>query len=417
MRSSATESDIRSEVAAWLRANWDPERSLQEWREVLAQSGWAVPSWPEQWYGKGLPSWADRVVSREIRRAEAVGVPMGSGMSLAAPTILAHGSEELKSRILWPTITGEVTWCQLFSEPGAGSDLAGLATTAVLDGDGWIVNGQKVWNTSAHHADYAMLLARTDWNVSKHLGISYFVLPMRQPEVEVRPILQMNGHSSFNEVFITEAHIPAANLVGAPGEGWRAARTTLMHERSFASVRPENRVDARGRTRREAGAEAEDYFKTYIWYPQRAGRPELTLPRAQANATAADPIGRQEMMKLHSSVLVSEWTEQRAIAARRLGRPPGPEGSLGKLARSEVARRSSHVHAMISGAAAMLAEATAHHDETIREVLVSTPAQSIAGGTDEIQRNIIGEKILGLPREPAADVDVSFREVRRSPAV
>ena len=171
-------------------------------------------------------------------------------MSLAAPTIVTHGSDELRSRILRPTITGEVTWTQLFSEPGAGSDLAGLSTTAVRDGDDWIVNGQKVWNTSAHHADYGMLLARTDWDVPKHQGISYFVLPMKQPGVEVRPILQMNRHSSFNEVFLTDARIPAANLVGDLGDGWRVARTTLMHERTFATLRRPSFADGAQRSDR-----------------------------------------------------------------------------------------------------------------------------------------------------------------------
>ncbi len=202
-------------------------------------------------------------------------------MSLAAPTIVTHGSDELRARILRPTITGEVTWTQLFSEPGAGSDLAGLSTTAVRDGDDWIVNGQKVWNTSAHHADYGMLLARTDWDVPKHQGISYFVLPMQQPGVEVRPILQMNRHSSFNEVFLTDARIPATNLVGDLGDGWRVARTTLMHERTFATLRRPSFADgARGRTIEEAAAEAADHFATYAWYPQRAGRADLVVERA-----------------------------------------------------------------------------------------------------------------------------------------
>ena len=224
-----SEADVRSDVRDWIGANWDPDRSLLAWRRLLAESGWAVPSWPTRWHGRGLPGWADRVVSEELRAAGAVGTPLGSGMSLAAPTVLEHGPDELRDRILWPTITGEVTWCQLFSEPGAGSDLAGLTTTAARDGDDFVVNGQKVWNTSAHHADFGMLVARTDWDVPKHAGISYFVLPMRQPGVEVRPILQMNRHSSFNEVFLTDARIPATNLVGAEGDGWRIARTTLMH--------------------------------------------------------------------------------------------------------------------------------------------------------------------------------------------
>jgi alkylation response protein AidB-like acyl-CoA dehydrogenase len=404
---------VRHDVGDWLATSWNPDRALVEWRAALVDSGWAVPSWPREWYGRGLPSWADTVVSDELRRAGAVGTPLGAGMSLAAPTILTHGNDELRRRILRPTIAGEVTWTQLFSEPGAGSDLAGLSTTAVRDGDDWIVNGQKVWNTSAHHADYAMLLARTDWGVPKHEGISYFVLPMDQPGVEVRPILQMNRHQSFNEVFLTDARIPAANLVGDVGDGWRVARTTLMHERTFATLRRPSFPTNGGRTVEEAAAEAAEYFETYAWYPQRAGRADLVIDRARRFGRADDRVVRQEIARLVSFQRCSEWTAQRAHAARALGRPPGPEGSLGKLAASEVARRSADTHALIAGAAAMVRDGGDDDDAVVAEVLVSTPAQSIAGGTDEIQHNIIGENILGLPREPAADRGIPFSEVLR----
>ena len=387
-----------------------------EWRRLLADSGWAVPSWPLAWHGRGLPAWADKLVADEIRRVGAVGTPLGAGMSLAAPTIVTHGSDELRARILRPTITGEVTWTQLFSEPGAGSDLAGLSTTAVRDGDDWIVNGQKVWNTSAHHADYGMLLARTDWDVPKHQGISYFVLPMRQSGVEVRPILQMNRHSSFNEVFLTDARIPATNLVGDLGDGWRVARTTLMHERTFATLRRPSFADgARGRTIEEAAAEAADHFANLrvVSAAGRACRPRRRAGTCDFRRTD-DPMVRQAIAELVSFQRANEWTAERARAARALGRAPGPEGSLGKLAASGVARRSARVHSRIAGAASMLTTGADELEAVIAEVLVSTPAQSIAGGTDEIQHNIIGENILGLPREPNADRDVAFRDVPRS---
>jgi len=408
-----TDDDVRAELREWLGQAWDPDRSLVEWREVLVDSGWAVPSWPSRWHGRGLPAWADKLAAEEIRQAGAVGPPLGAGTSLAAPTLLAHADDELNERILRPTLTGEVTWCQLFSEPGAGSDLAGLSTTAVRDGDDWVVNGQKVWTTSAHHADLGMLVARTDWDVPKHHGISYFVLPMRQDGVQVRPIVQMNRHCSFNEVFLTDARVPAANLVGRLGDGWRAARTTLMHERTFATMRRQP-LQGSGRALAEAQAEAEEYFKTYEWYPQRAGRSDLVISRARQHGVDRDPIVRQEIAELLSLVRASEWTAARARAARELGRPPGPEGSLGKLAASEVARRSARVHSLISGASALLTTGPDGSDAVIAEVLVSTPAKSIAGGTDEIQRNIIGENILGLPREPAVDRDVAFRETHRA---
>jgi alkylation response protein AidB-like acyl-CoA dehydrogenase len=412
-----TEESVRHEVRSFLAEQWDPELGLLEWRTRLVDAGWAVPSWPVHRLGRGLPAWADPVVADEVRAAGAVGLPLGSGTSLAAPTLLEHGSDELLGRVLRPTLTGELTWCQLFSEPGAGSDLAGLATTAVLDGDEWVLDGQKVWNTSAHHADCAIVLARTSWDVPKHQGITYFVLPMHQPGVDVRPIEQMNRHASFNEVFLTGARLPVGNVVGGLGDGWRVARTTLHHERSFATMR-RPRFDTAGgppgRSVREAMAEADEHFRTYVWYPQRAGRADLVVDRARSLGVAGDPMVRQEIARLLSFVRANEWTAARARAARELGRAPGPEGSLGKLAASEVARQAAWVHALVAGAQAMLTTGDDPLDAIVAEVLVSTPAQSIAGGTDEIQRSIVGDNILGLPREPAADAGVAFRDVVRA---
>ncbi|MFM9083873.1 MAG: acyl-CoA dehydrogenase family protein, partial [Actinomycetota bacterium] len=210
------ESRLRRDVRALVARSWDPNLSLREWRTILVDSGWAMPSWPEQWHGRGLPAWADGIVRDELRTCGAVwSVPSG----LAGPTILEQGPDDVRERFLRPLLTGEEVWCQLFSEPSAGSDLAGLTSTAVLDGDEWVVNGQKVWNTSAHHADFGMLLARTDWDAPKHEGITYFALPMHQPGVEVRPLRQMNFHSSFNEVFMTDARIPREWVVGSPNRG------------------------------------------------------------------------------------------------------------------------------------------------------------------------------------------------------
>ena len=404
MTTPITDHQVRTELREWLAGAWDPDLSLLQWRERLVASGWAVPSWPVRWHGRGLPAWCERTVADELRIAGAVGPPVGSGMTLAAPTLLEHGGDELNERLLRPTLTGELHWCQLFSEPGAGSDLASLSATAVRDGDEWVINGQKVWNTSAHHADVAIFLARTDRESPKHNGISYFVLPMRQHGIEVRPIVQMNRHASFSEVFLTDARIPANNIVGAEGDGWRIARATLAHERTFATLRPPVYATDRGPQRRaivEAEAEAAEHFKTYVWYPQRAGRADLVIDQARSRGVNSDPVVRQEITRLVSFMRANEWTAARARDMRALGRPPGPEGSIGKLAASEVARRSSRLHSLIAGAAGMLTNGPNPTDAIIAEVLVSTPAQSIAGGTDEIQRNIIGENMLGLPREPS----------------
>ncbi|MDH4365071.1 MAG: acyl-CoA dehydrogenase family protein [Acidimicrobiia bacterium] len=413
MADTATQAAIRREVRAWLDANWDPDRPLAEWRPLLADSGWGCPTWPVEWYGKGLSNTDAAVVTEEMRRAGAVGVAAGGGMSLAAATILAHGSDEVKAAHLRPIITGEHRWCQLFSEPGSGSDLAGLTTRAVLDGEEWIVNGQKVWNTGAHKAHYGMLLARTNWDVPKHRGITFFVLGMRQPGVEVRPLRQMNGHASFNEVFLTDARVPASAVVGEPELGWAVAITTLMHERHLTAPRGRGpRSAPEGRTRIEAAEEAAAYNATYSWYPQRAGRADLVTPRAEATGRIADPLVRQDMAALTAFRRATRWTAERARAARAAGRQPGPEGSLGKLSSSVVARRCNALHTAIAGAEGMLTGPDTAAGGMIAEVLISTPAQSIAGGTDEIQKNILGERMLGLPKEPSVDNDVPFHEVR-----
>ncbi len=408
------EDDVRTEVLEWFEEAWDPELSLVEWRSLLVDAGWAVPSWSADWFGRGLPAWSHQVAHSVIRHAGGVAVPLGGGMALAAPTMYEHGSDELKRRLLRPTITGELTWCQLFSEPGAGSDLAGLKATAVRDGDRWIVNGQKVWNTSADHADLAILVARTDWDVPKHAGITYFVLDMRQEGVEVRPIRQMNEHSSFNEVFLDDAVIPHADVVGAVGDGWRVARATLAHERTFSGQRSVH-IDpaAGGRVITEAKAEAAEYLKTYEWYPQRQGRFDLLLDRARDAAKADDPVVRDELMRVWAFQGAAARTAERAKVQRALGRPPGPEGSIGKLALSEVARRCNHAHGLIAGADAMLAGGDDAAQAAVAETLISTPAQSIAGGTDEVQKNILGENMLGLPKEPSADRGVPYRQVGR----
>jgi alkylation response protein AidB-like acyl-CoA dehydrogenase len=404
--------EVRAQVAAWLAQAWDPELSLREWRIRLADSGWACPTWPREWCGRGLPAAAASVVAEELARAGAVGPPGGVGVSLAGPTILEHGSDELKQRFIRPTVTGEIGWCQLFSEPGAGSDIAGLTTTARPDGDGWVVTGQKVWNTSAHHADFAMLLARTDWDVPKHRGITYFILPMRQPGVEARPLRQMNGHASFNQVFLDQARVPAGNVVGVVGGGWTVALATLAHERRLAAVSAP--PSAAGRTLREAAEEWERVMAPYRWYPQRAGRPDLVIERAIAAGRDTDPLVRQEIVRLITLAWSARWTAQRAAAARAAGRPPGPEGSLAKLASSNIARAAARVHALIAGPSGMLAGADDPTGGTIGEIQLSVPAVSIAGGTDQIQRTILAERILGLAREAALDRDEPFRQVHKN---
>ncbi len=229
---TAPTDDLTVEVTAWLDANWDPDLTVEEWWDRLGHSGWAVPTWPEEWFGKGLSRAEGVRVMQTISGYPALGAPGGLGTLLAGPTIYVHGTDEQKQRYLDDIVTGKQAWCQLFSEPGAGSDLAGLNTRAELDGDEWVVNGQKVWTSGGHWSDLGMLLARTDPDVAKHQGITYFAVDMHQPGIEIRPLRELTGRAMFNEVFLTDVRVPADAAIGGVNNGWAVANTTLMFERS-----------------------------------------------------------------------------------------------------------------------------------------------------------------------------------------
>ncbi len=413
---TATEQSIREEVNQWLGEHWDANMDLVKWRTLLADSGWGVPGWPKEWYGRDLSAGLVNAVQEEFRNFGAVGVAQSGVRMLAAATLMEHGSEEQKKKFLKRILTGEDNWCQLFSEPGSGSDLAGTTTKADLKGDTWNINGQKVWTTSAHHAQYGLLLARTDWEVPKHQGLSYFVIEIEQPGVEVRPLRQMNGHASFNEVFMTDASVPKDMLVGKLNQGWSVAMTTLANERRGADGLRQQGGGERGQGTifEELEAEIKTVMEPYTWYPQRAGRSDLMIDRAAETGNLDDPYVRQEIAKTLILYKTSQWTARRAREAQILGRPQGPEGSLGKLAASNVARAAAKVHTLITGADSMLKGEDAPMNGLISEILLSVPAVSIAGGTDEIQRNIISERVLGLPKEPRTDTDRPFRDVPRN---
>ncbi|TMJ21498.1 MAG: acyl-CoA dehydrogenase [Alphaproteobacteria bacterium] len=416
MSTESSEESVRSEVSAWLKANWNPNLGLVEWREKLCESGWGAPHWPKQWYGRDLPVKFNAIVDEEFAKAGAVGVAKAGIRTLAAATILAHGTDLHKEKFLKRILTGEDTWCQLFSEPGSGSDMAGAVTRADKRGNKWVINGQKVWTTSAHKAHWGLLLARANWDVAKHKGLAYFVLDMKQPGVSVHPLKQMNGHASFNQVFFTDAEVEPEMMICDVGDGWTVATTTLMHERrgadglrSWATA-----SDAKGRIYEEERAEIATTMEPYKWYPQRAGRVDLVLPRAKQTGKIDDPVVRQEIAKLLIMAKSAEWTARRARAAQEQGKPQGPEGSLGKLVASHVARQAARVHTYLTGADALLSGEDSPMGGTIAEILVSVPASSIAGGTDEIQRNIISERVLKMPRETSVDTDKPFKDVPRN---
>ena len=411
------ESNIKQQARDWIESNWNPEQSLLAWRTKLLESGWGVPSWPKDFFGLGLTPAKTIEVDEVFSELGAIGAANSGVRMLAAATLLEHASDSQKQRYLPGIVTGAESWCQLFSEPGSGSDLAGATTKAERDGDEWVINGQKVWTTSAHHADFGLLLARTNWDKPKHQGLTFFVLDMRQPGVEVRQLKQMNGHASFNEVFFTDARIPHENMIGAEENGWPVAITTLAHERrSFDRNR-----DGGGLLRRsgpiydEYRKEIEIANEPYRWYPQRAGRVDLVVERARETGAIKDPVIRQEIAKLLMLNNSAQWTAARARAAQIAGKPQGPEGSLGKLAASNVARLASRVHTMITGSSAMLTGESSPMNGVIAEILVSVPAVSIAGGTDEIQKNIIAERVLNMPKETRFDTG-PFKDVPRNQA-
>ena len=411
-----TEAEIASSVNEWLDANWNPDLSLREWREILVEGGWATPHWPSAFFGRDFNLSQSGVVSRVFHERDIVPVAQTGPRRLAAETILAMGNDDQKSRYLRPILTGEHSWCQLFSEPGSGSDLAGLSTKAELKGDQWIINGQKVWNTSAHHADFGILVARTDFDLPKHQGISFFLIDMRQPGVEVRPLKQMNGHASFNEVFMTDAVVAANDLVGGEGNGWQVAKTTLSYERRLGGVgraNPNERV-GQGRVHEEYREELRIANEPYTWYPQRQGRVDLVLPQARETGAIQDPIVRQEIAKLLSMAKGASLSLQAAEAMRKSGSNElVPAGSIGKLGASFIARQAAHVHTLIGGADAMRSGPESAAEGMVAEVLISVPAISIAGGTDEIQRNIISERVLDMPKEARSDTG-PFRDIKRN---
>ncbi|MGY9054623.1 MAG: acyl-CoA dehydrogenase family protein [Alphaproteobacteria bacterium] len=414
--SDMTEAEVRAEVRTFLQENWHPDWSLLEWRNILVDSGWGAPHYPKEWHGRGLSPAMSLVVDEVFREFEAVGAAKAGIRTLAGATILAHGSDLHKRTFLRGILTGAETWCQLFSEPGSGSDLAGAATRADFKDGKWVINGQKVWTTSAHHAHFGLLLARTDWDQVKHKGMTFFIIDMHQPGVDVHQLKQMNGHASFNQVFLTDAVLEEDMRVSELGEGWKVATTTLMHERRGAdgARRYDQKFNKPGQVYEEYNAELDTMLAPYVWYPQRTGRADLLIEHAEAMGKFDDPSTRQRIAKVLTLQKANEWTARRARAAQDQGKPQGPEGSIGKLAASVLARAANQAHTQIAGANAMLSGDDSWMDGTIAEILISTPAISIAGGTDEIQRNIISERILQMPKEPRTDTDRPFRDVPRN---
>ncbi|CAN5615853.1 acyl-CoA dehydrogenase [soil metagenome] len=431
-----TSTDVTSEITEWLQENWDPDLTVGQWWERLGLSGWAAPTLPENAYGRGL-SRSDGVrVQKAISDFGALGGPGGLGLLLAAPTIATHGTQEQIDRYVRDIVTGQKAWCQLFSEPGAGSDLAGLQCRAVQDGDEWVVNGQKVWTSAGHIADLGMLIARTDPDLPKHQGISYFAIDMHQDGADVRPLKEMTGRALFNEVFLTDARVADDALVGGRNNGWAVANTTLAHERAglgagggsagASAATPgtvvgdlDRRVGdfVRGGSRRSGGGAPGGMFGAIE---------ELLVELAKADGAIADATVRQGLMKLHTANEIARYTGLRQKALKASGQDLPGVGNIAKLSMSDIVRQGRDLGLRILGAYGTL-HAYEGQDRKALDAATGNPffamvtemalfaqAPPIYGGTDQVQRNIIGERVLGLPKEPGDTRNTPFRELPKN---
>ena len=392
---------LRAAVRSWLDEHWRAGLDPRAWRASVVDAGWAAPSWPVAWYGRGVDRALSGIVAEEFAR---VGAPFGGldsvfshlaiELHIAGNTVLAFGQDSLKRELLRPILMGDRRACLLYSEPGAGSDLAALQTRAERDGDEWVVNGQKVWTTAGHLADFGVLIARTDWDQPKHRGISYFVLPMHQAGVEVRPIRQMTGEAFFNEVFLTDARIPADHLLGDLNDGWRVLQTALAYERLVMG---------------SAGGAGRDARRLPV------GATIDLVELARSTGRSGDPGVRQALAELYALRQVIGWNAARARVASERG-TSSPAASLGKLAMSRVLHKSAALAATLLGPAGTLYGPGVPDAHTANHSSMMAFMNSIGGGSDQIQRNIVAERILGLAKDPAMDRDVPFRDVPKAPA-
>jgi alkylation response protein AidB-like acyl-CoA dehydrogenase len=447
--------ELLGDLRAWLAKNWDPDLTVGEWWERLGLDGWSAPGLPTNAYGKGMAPADAVLVAQEIAKFGALGAPAGLGLMLAAPTIATHGTQEQIDHYVREIVTGQKAWCQLFSEPQAGSDLAGLQTKAVKDGDEWIINGQKVWTSGGQYADLGMLLARTDSSVPKHVGISYFAFEMLQDGVDVRPLREMTGHALFNEVFLTDARVAESALIGGVNNGWAAANTTLMNERAGLgsgggtaaggdSAQPgtvtgalrmrvgdfveDKQVTGLRRAHADGAgsesAEAED-AGIGLMSVMRGGA-SLLIRMAQRNGANRDAGVRQDLVRLYTLGELGRFNALRVKAVKETGGDIPGMPNVAKLSMSQIVRLTRDLGLRIAGPAGMLhayeADAKAGLAKIldnpfvggITEFALFAQAPSIYGGTDQVQRNVIGERVLGLPKEPNNDRVTPFAELPKN---
>jgi alkylation response protein AidB-like acyl-CoA dehydrogenase len=382
------EAALRDEIRAWMDEHaarfgrsTGPRRVLdtpeyvaasRAWQRELSEGRWGAVTWPEAFGGRAYGPNQARIFREEEQRYAVQTGSQHTSVAMVGPTIIAHGTADQHERFLGPILRGETLYCQLFSEPDAGSDLASLRTRAERDGDEWVVSGQKVWTSGAHLADRAILLARTGDGSPSHDGITYFLLDMHQPGIEIRPIVQINGAQHFNEVYLDEVRVADADRLGPVGEGWKVARTTLGAERAMiGSIRVDDRVDR-------------------------------LIAAAKAAGSNTDPVLRQELVEAWIRASILAFTSDRVLGALRTGGSIGPEASILKLSLSTLFGRLGDLAMRVLGAEGMLAGADGHDPYgPLQDSFLSQWSVRTGGGTEQIQRNLLGERVLGLPREPA----------------
>lgn len=396
------EAAFRAEVVAWLDAHAPSDagsadensmtissheaelaynQRCKDWQRVKYDHGWAGITWPKQYGGRGGTAIeAGIFAEEESKRVNATGL-FSVGIGMAGPTIITCGTDAQKERFLDPMLRGEEIWCQLFSEPGAGSDLGNLSTRAERDGDEFVVNGQKVWNSGAHISDWGILLVRTDFDAPKHRGITYLLVDMRTPGIECRPIRQINGAAHFNETFLTDVRVPVENVVGEVNGGWGPMMVTLSNERAHIG-----------------GAGGRFVFADLVELARRSG-------------VADDPVRRQQLARMYSTMEIQRFLGYRVKTAASRGVEPGPESSIMKLLLSEFLGEMGDLVLGLQGASGMLSGTDAVDGGRWQMSFLTQWASRIGGGTDQVQRNTVGEKVLALPPEPRPDKGVPFRDI------
>jgi len=403
------EAAFRAEVRAWLDTNAERLKAsetapgmevrnrpgtlkwAQEWQAKKADAGWACITWPKEYGGRGATAIQSVIWNQEEGRYKTPPNIFAIGQGMLGPTIMVHGNDTQKRRYLKPMLRGEEIWCQLFSEPSAGSDLAGLRTSAVRDGDDWVINGQKIWTTGAQYCKWGMIVTRTDANAPKHKGITYFIVDMKSPGIEIRPIKQINGVSGFNEVFFTDVRVPDANRVSDINAGWSAALTTLMNERASIG----------GGSGGPGFVDLVRLARETTWH----GRPALE-----------DPAVRQRLARFYIRSKGLQYTSYRTLTALSRGTTPGPESSIGKLVGAPLRQEMASFAVDLQGmAGALLDDELAPQEAAWQSTYLASPGLRLAGGTDEILRNIIAERVLRLPPEIRVDKSVPFKDVPTGP--